>query len=233
MHSDKEPAGVLRVGQRVEVGVATEEGELDWYPSRLEDVDAESGRYTVAWPLTRHRQLVVIKPGQALRLAVPTPNDALYSTPAAVVQTNHQDGPPIVVVVAEGGWDRMQRRTAVRLAVAIRPKRVARLKDGEHGPEGQLLRSAIANISATGVQLRSLDPCSVDEELATCFLLPSDERELNVQLVVRRTRQVQQVPHSVWELGCQFRDLPEALEDHIVQYIFAQQRALARAQRAR
>src|SRR5919202_4197805 len=98
---DKQPAGGLRVGQRVEVGVPTEDGALDWYPSRLEDADPARGRYTLAWPLTRHRQLVVIKPGQAIKLAVPTPNDALYSTATEVAQTIQADGPPTIVVVAD------------------------------------------------------------------------------------------------------------------------------------
>jgi c-di-GMP-binding flagellar brake protein YcgR len=150
-----------------------------------------------------------------------------------VVQTVQADGPATIVVVADGAWDRVQRRTAVRLPVAIRPRRVARLKDGPHGKEGDALRSAIANISATGLQLRSLDPSSMGEAFEASFALPGEERELNVQVVVRRIRQIQQVPHAVWELGCQFQNLREALEDHIVQYIFAQQRAQARVQRAR
>jgi hypothetical protein len=56
--------------------------------------------------------------------------------------------------------------------------------------------------------------------------------ELEVKLQVRRVERSDHGSLPIWDAGCAFVDLPARTADQIVQFIFAQQRALARARRS-
>jgi c-di-GMP-binding flagellar brake protein YcgR len=212
----------LTVGQRLEIGVCSRDG-VRWLASRLEDRDAAGQRLTVAWP-TEQAQLVLLRPGETIELAA-SAKDALYSAQVRIEKAHHA-AVPLLVVQVVGPWQRSQRREAVRVPVSIRPDVAQRvLPDGRQAP----IRAGIANISATGVQLRSQDELHLHDRLALAFAL--GEADLAVQAQVRRLVVHESGSVRVWEAGCQFVDIPPTLSEQIVQFIFTQQRALARLQR--
>jgi c-di-GMP-binding flagellar brake protein YcgR len=90
------------------------------------------------------------------------------------------------------------------------------------------LRLGVTNISATGVQVRSQDELTPGDRLQLAFELMGIDEEIVAQAQVRRVQRHERV----WDAGCVFDGLPDRLESRIVQFIFAQQRAIARKGRA-
>src|SRR5438105_10870474 len=110
------------VGQRVEVRFGSE-----WLVTRLEDFAAD--RLVLAWPTDRERRLLPLRVGDVVQIAVTT-DDALYSAPVRVEQTR-RDGVPLLTLTVVEEWERSQRRSAVRVRVAIRPRVCVRVGDPE------------------------------------------------------------------------------------------------------
>jgi c-di-GMP-binding flagellar brake protein YcgR len=218
------PIHGLQVGQRIEIGVG--EDDLEWLASRIEDHD-EAGQYlTIAWPTDHERRRIPLKPGDHLQLAASTPQDALYSTAAAVHEITREPV-PFVVLQVTGTWQRSQRRSAVRVSVAVRPRIASRLAGNTQKP----LRLGVTNISAGGVQVRSQDELRLGDRLLLAFELMGMDQEIEVEACVRRVYRNERGASSVWDAGCEFEGMSGRLVERIVQYIFAQQRALARARR--
>jgi c-di-GMP-binding flagellar brake protein YcgR len=215
----------LAVGQRLEIGIGASEADLAWYASRLEDLADE--RLSVAWPIDRERRLVPVQTGQHIQVAT-TAQDALYSVRASVEATQRQPL-PLLVVRFDGVWRRAQRRGNVRASVAIKPRLALRLLEGDRQ---QPLRLGVTNISAGGAQVRSQDELHHGDRLLLAFELMGVPGELELELRVRRVERQDRGSLAIWEAGCAFIDLPARTADQIVQFIFAQQRALARARRS-
>jgi c-di-GMP-binding flagellar brake protein YcgR len=221
----------LAIGQRLEIGYAPaaeadQPHEMDWLPSRLEDLDACGEQLTVAWPTDHDRRLIPVNPGDVLRVAVSTPRDAMYAA-RAVVEIASKNGVPLLSLKLDGPWQRTQRRNAVRVSVAVRPRIAARLVGNTEKP----LRLGVTNISAGGVQLRSQDELRLGERLHLAFELMGMDQEIEVQACVRRVYRHERGASSVWDAGCEFEGMSGRLVERIVQFIFAQQRALARVRR--
>ena len=64
------------------------------------------------------------------------------------------------------------------------------------------------------------------------FALSAEEKALAEALSQNLARVCSTARIRVWEAGCQFVNIEPALSERIVQYIFAQQRALARMHRS-
>jgi c-di-GMP-binding flagellar brake protein YcgR len=191
--------------------------------SRLEGADAAWRRLVIAWPTDRERRLLPAKVGDTIELAG-SMQDALYSVKVRILRCD-QASVPLLAVEIVGDWQRSQRREAVRIPVAIRPRIANRIL----GDVAEPLRAGITNISAAGLQLRSQDQLKVGDELELVFALPDSSRELDVQARVRRV----QPQEKLWVAGCQLERVPDKTVQHIVQFIFAQQRAeLARLRKA-
>ena len=110
-----------------------------------------------------------------------------------------------------------------RVSVAITPRLAEKVTPAARKP---LPRTAISNISATGIQVQSREELGVGDRIAVAFRLTSGGPELNLQAEVRR---IETLDHGrVWQAGCQFVDIQPAQSEQIIQFIFAQQRALAR-----
>jgi c-di-GMP-binding flagellar brake protein YcgR len=207
------PSDALTVGARLELRV-----DEDWLPTRLEDQSAE-GQLTVAWPTDHERYLARVKPGQTVEVMVAARQDALYSARATVDATD-AGSVPMLKLTPRGDWERLQRRSAVRASVAVRP----RIAQSVYGEARRPLRLGVTNISATGVQVRSQDELRRRDLLELAFELDGEiEARARVRRVYRNER--------VWSAGCEFVDMSEKLARRIVQFIFAQQRALLRARR--
>jgi c-di-GMP-binding flagellar brake protein YcgR len=231
---DARGAGGLSIGQRLEVGYDPSAAHgpsgaaTEWFPSRLEDQAEDSSWLTVAWPTDAQRRLLLLEPGDAVEVAASTPQDALYAAEAIIELTVRQPV-PLLTLKIRGAWRRSQRRNAVRVGVAIRP----RVADKLMGPAHKALRLGVTDISASGVQVRSQDELRVGDLVDLAFELSGIDEEVSVKARVRRVYRHDRgtAIAAVWDAGCQFEGLPDRLGQRIVQYIFAQQRAVARARR--
>jgi c-di-GMP-binding flagellar brake protein YcgR len=204
------------VGQRLEL-----RSDSTWVPSRLEDIAGD--QLTVAWPTDRERRLVPLKPGDTLELTG-SAQDALYSATVRIVRTS-RDGVPTLHLHVAGPWQRSQRREAVRLPVAIRPRQAFLQKDDAEKP----LHVGITNMSASGVQLRSQEELKHGDLLELTFSLMDVPDELCVSARVKRVIQQERI----WIAGCQLENASDKTARQITQFIFAQQRAeMARLRKA-
>jgi c-di-GMP-binding flagellar brake protein YcgR len=210
----------LNVGQRVELA----HGGV-WIASRLEDHDDSGTRLVIAWPTDRARRLIPFKRGDTVTLAA-SRQDALYSA-AMRVEKTESDGLPVLTLRVTGEWQRSQRRNAVRVRVAIRPRSAVRLD----GAKQHKLRAGIVDLSANGAQVRSQDELKAGDLLELAFSVLGIDEEIEVQATVRRVQQVDRGGVHIWVTGCEFKGLSPRLSQKLVQFIFAQQRTIARARR--
>ena len=216
----------LRVGQRVEIGLGDQDA-LTWLVTRLEDHDALGSQLTVAWPTDCNRELAAVVLGQRVDLAASTPDDALYSAHAHIEGT-HTQPVPLLELRVVGPWRRLQRRSEVRASVAIFPRQATKLT--ADGPKP--IRLGITNLSAAGLQVRSRDELRIAEHIELTFGLADLPGELQLMAEVRRVERQERDGVQVWEAGCQFTRISDRDQQRIVQFIFAQQRALARQRKA-
>jgi c-di-GMP-binding flagellar brake protein YcgR len=223
----------LSIGQHIEIGyvrsggAATHQQQLDWLPTRVEDLDEVGGRLTVAWPTDRERRLIVVTTGGALSVSASTPSDAMYSAQVVVEQVS-KSGVPLLLLKLDGAWQRIQRRSAVRMDVVVRPRASARIVDEVR----KQLRLELSNISAGGVQVRSQDELHHGDLVELDFELTGMVGELHVQVRVRRVDRQERATSVIWQAGCEFEGVQRRDIDRIVQFIFAQQRAVARVRRS-
>jgi c-di-GMP-binding flagellar brake protein YcgR len=154
----------------------------------------------------------------------------LYCT-RVLVEHTATESVPLLRVRVVGAWARSQRREAVRIPVAIRPRIAAKLTGNARKP----LRLGVINLSAGGVQVRSQDELRVGDRLALALPLMGFEEELEVEARVKRVAQHTRdgVTSKLWDAGCEFEGLAHRTSERIVQFIFAEQRAQARLRRAR
>jgi c-di-GMP-binding flagellar brake protein YcgR len=205
----------LAIGQRLEIGVRDH-----WWPTRLEDRTADD-QVTVAWPLSSLRRPLYLEVGEAVELGTVVHDDGAYAATGQVVALE-KGNVPLVTVRLVGEWQRSQRRNAVRVPVAIRP-RIAEVVYSDMAR--RTVRLGVTDISATGVHLRSKDEIHAGDLLHLAFEL--DQVEVNVQARVRRV----ECNERVWDAGCSFEGISESEAQRIVRFIFAQQRALLRVKR--
>jgi c-di-GMP-binding flagellar brake protein YcgR len=222
----------LSIGQRVEIGFprklvmsraemaqGVDRDALDWVSSRIEDIGEVASTFTVAWPTDTARKLVPFQSGDELTVASCSRDDATYSATASVVSMTTEPIPLLTLSVA-GTWQRSQRRSAFRMSVAIRPRVATKLYGEAYRP----IRLGITNLSATGMQVRSQDELRPGDLLDIAFELMGVEGEIEVQARVRRVHRLERV----WDAGCELEAVPDRLARRIVQFVFAQQRAVAR-----
>jgi c-di-GMP-binding flagellar brake protein YcgR len=224
LQSETRATRAFTLGQRLEIGYGDE--PVHWLASRLEDHD-DADRLTIAWPTDAERRLVAVKVGGTIELAASTPQDALYSAAVTVVETVREPV-PLLTVKLIGPWRRIQRRDAVRASVAIKP-RIACSVDGE---VRKPLHLGIIDISCAGLRVRSQEQLRPDDVLELAFELMGVDEELDVLARVARVRRHELGTHTVWDAGCEFKGLSDRISQRIVQFIFAQQRALARTRKA-
>jgi c-di-GMP-binding flagellar brake protein YcgR len=203
---------MLSIGQRLEISI-----RKHWWATRLEDWDGQK-LLTVAWPVSTLRNLLLLELGQTVELAVVVPGDGIYVADCQIDELVH-GAVPMVKLRVQGEWQRSQRRNAVRVRVAVRP-RVADVIYGEKARRP--VRLGVVDVSATGVHVRSQDELRAGDLLDLAFDL---DGEVHVKARVRRIERNERV----WDAGCAFEDVSEAETQRIVRFIFAQQRAVLRA----
>jgi len=213
------PSEALAIGHHIEIGLTGERAA--WCPSRVEDYDGHAV-LTLAWPTDVERRQVRLDTDQRLEVATYA-RDAMYVA-SVVVERLSSGLVPLVTVRVTGAWERSQRRNAVRTRVAIRP----RVADCVQAGTRRRLRLGLTNISATGVQVRSSDELRRGDLLDLAFELMGVDGEIQLQARVCRVQRNERV----WDAGCEFEGVSERLATRIVQFIFAEQRAQARAKLA-
>ena len=205
----------------IDLGVVGETG-VHTLRTQVQRVDGAARQLVVAWP-TEHLRLFPLKPGQLVLIEVSKPMDALYTLEALVASASTEE-PPTLVLRAEGEWNRVQRRQAIRHLVDMRPSRALRLR--EHA-EPTPFSALLSDLSAGGLRLSTSAQLDVGDQLELAFITPSGGAELRLRVRVLRA-----VPprtgRGVWEYGCEFVEPSLAEREQIVQFILAQQGAIAR-----
>jgi c-di-GMP-binding flagellar brake protein YcgR len=208
--------------QRLDLRVVSNDG-VHLLRTQLEQLDAGSERLVVIWP-TEQMRLFPLRPGQTVIVELSRPGDALYSR-EMLIQSATTEEPPRLVLRPVADWQRVQRREAVRHPVDIRPSQAHRiLPDGEHQP----FSAVIADLSTGGMRVVTSTELEMFDQLELRFGTPSGGAELRLQVTVLRVAPPRSVGHDAWEIGCQFVE-PSAVErEQIVQFILAQQAAMAK-----
>jgi c-di-GMP-binding flagellar brake protein YcgR len=213
----------LRPRQRLDLRVVSDDG-VHALRTQLERVDPPTGRLIVDWP-TEHLRLFPLRPGQLVVVEHSHPGDALY-TRETLLESASTEEPPRLVLRPIGHWQRVQRRQALRHPVEMRPSRVALVRPGT---EPRSFKAVISDLSAGGMRLAATTPLEMGDELELSFGTPSGGAELRLRVTVVRVADPHATDHQVWDIGCQFVEPSPVEREQIVQFILAQQGAIARA----
>ncbi len=220
----KESAGApeLTPRQRLDLRIVSVDG-VHALRTQLEQLDAATGRLVVIWP-TEQMRLFALRPGQAVVVELSRPGDALY-TRETLIESATTEEPPQLVLRPVGEWQRAQRRDAVRHPVDIRPSHAQRvLPRGER----QLFSAVIGDLSAGGMRMATTTELEIGDQLELAFGTPSGGAELRLRVTVVRVAPPRNIAHDAWDVGCQFVETSPGEREQIVQFILAQQAAIAR-----
>ena len=211
-----EPAGApeLAPRQQLDLRIASDDG-VHSLRTHVEYFDRASGRLRVGWPTERLR-LFPLMPGQLVMVEVARPGDALYSI-ETLIESATTEEPPSLILRPDGPWQRVQRRRAVRHPVDMRPTSALQLRGTSFEPVA--FSAIISDLSAGGLRLQ------VGDQLELAFGTPSGGAELRLRLTVVRAAR----GRDGWDIGCQFVEPSATEREQIVQFILAQQGAVARS----
>ena len=217
-----EPAGApeLAPRQQLDLRIASDDG-VHSLRTHVEYFDRASGRLRVGWPTDRLR-LFPLMPGQLVMVEVARPGDALYSI-ETLIESATTEEPPSLILRPDGPWQRVQRRRAVRHPVDMRPTSALQLRGTSREPVA--FSAIISDLSAGGLRLATVTELQVGDQLELAFGTPSGGAELRLRLTVVRTAR----GHDGWDVGCQFVEPSATEREQIVQFILAQQGAVARS----
>jgi len=219
----REPAGApeLTPHQRLDLRVVSDDG-VHALRTQLEQVDTATSRLVVIWP-TEQLRLFPLRPGQAVVVELSRPGDALYRL-ETLVESATTEEPPRLVLRPVDEWQRVQRRDAVRHPVDIRPSHAHRVTaSGERKP----CSAVIVDLSTVGMRMATTTELNMFDQVEMVFGTPSGGAELRLRVTVVRVAPPRSAADA-WEIGCQFVE-PSAVErEQIVQFILAQQAAVAK-----
>ena len=218
-----EPAGApeLTPHQRLDLRVVSDDG-VHALRTQLEQVDTATSRLVVIWP-TEQLRLFPLRPGQAVVVELSRPGDALYRL-ETLVESATTEEPPRLVLRPVDEWQRVQRRDAVRHPVDIRPSQAQRVTAGG---ERQPFSAVIVDLSTGGMRMATTTELDMFDQVEMVFGTPSGGAELRLRVTVVRVAPPRSAADA-WEIGCQFIE-PSAVErEQIVQFILAQQAAVAK-----
>ncbi len=218
-----EPAGApeLTPHQRLDLRVVSDDG-VHALRTQLEQVDTATSRLVVIWP-TEQLRLFPLRPGQAVVVELSRPGDALYRL-ETLVESATTEEPPRLVLRPVDEWQRVQRRDAVRHPVDIRPSQAQRVTAGG---ERQPFSAVIVDLSTGGMRMATTTELDMFDQVEMVFGTPSGGAELRLRVTVVRVAPPRSAADA-WEIGCQFVE-PSAVErEQIVQFILAQQAAVAK-----
>lgn len=199
-----------------------------WIWCDLQHDDLEGSKLIVRGP-AEHREVLAGIVGAVVTVAADQPHDAPYVASARVEHVTDALRPRLELRLTSP-WQRNQRRQAVRLDVAIKPREVLRLT--QHGTE-PLLDLTIVDISALGVLLQGKYPLSRGDQLQIAFTLSEQPDEFNLRAEVVRVGAHFEDARRFWRSGCRFVDISASVSDAIFRFIFDQQRMTVRGRQRR
>lgn len=206
----------LQIGQRIQLKSATSEDE--WYPSRVEDLTEAT--VVVGAPL-KGGAVVLFPVGGALDCQY-AKDDAFYSFHTTVLERRRHPL-PVLVLRRPDAVRRLQRRQMYRLPVVLPV--VYKPVGSEEAHKGNTV-----DLSGGGLCLASDQRLERGTELELSFSMP-DGCEITGRgrvVLVNEGRDGQGPPRYLH--GVAFQELPEAVQERIVSFIFAEQRERRRRQ---
>jgi c-di-GMP-binding flagellar brake protein YcgR len=170
----------LAVGQAVELGLATADGDRRFRCS-VQAHEPTTDRIVVSWPQDGPR-LLPVRPGQRLTIELSRAGDAFY-TRDTLLDSASTEEPPELALLPTGPWRRYQRRQSSRRSVELRPARAARLLEDGGSMSAQV---SVADLSAGGMRVQSNLELSVGDQLELAFAFPGGGAELWLRVLVVR-----------------------------------------------
>jgi c-di-GMP-binding flagellar brake protein YcgR len=207
--------------QRLDLRIVSTDG-VHALRTQLEQVETATGRLVVIWP-TEQLRLFRLRPGQAVVVELSRPGDALYRL-ETLVESATTEEPPRLVLRPVDDWQRVQRRDAVRHPVDIRPNQAVRILAGG---DRQPFSTVIVDLSTGGMRMATTTELEMFDQLEMLFGTPSGGAELRLRMTVVRVAPPRSVDDG-WEIGCQFVEPSAGEREQIVEFILAQQAAVAK-----
>jgi c-di-GMP-binding flagellar brake protein YcgR len=207
--------------QRLDLRIVSTDG-VHALRTQLEQVETATGRLVVIWP-TEQLRLFRLRPGQAVVVELSRPGDALYRL-ETLVESATTEEPPRLVLRPVDDWQRVQRRDAVRHPVDIRPNQAVRILAGG---DRQPFSAVIVDLSTGGMRMATTTELEMFDQLEMLFGTPSGGAELRLRMTVVRVAPPRSVDDG-WEIGCQFVEPSAGEREQIVEFILAQQAAVAK-----
>jgi PilZ domain len=195
-------------GQHVMLRVDEPDGAR-WFPTRVMDRDDETV-WVGAPPHPPGGALIV---GDEITLRTWRATDALYAARAEIVAVESGAQACVGVYVFEG--TRIQRREYFRVpcwsvlnaATVITP-------DGDE----RHVRLLLADLSASGLGLRSAEPLALGSEVRTDLSLPDSGDVVPVRASIVRAEDSKERAEYAWECGAMFTDVAVAVRERIIRY---------------
>jgi c-di-GMP-binding flagellar brake protein YcgR len=206
---------LFKVGSAIAIEVVQKAGEIQTFPSRVEDILPD--QLVVGMPM-RMGMFVVLPAGMPVKVSV-TREDATYLLPARV-RGYRADPVRLLELLATGPVERRQQRHYVRLDVSMTPRRATVLSDNRTETP---FACTIVNISAGGIRLRTLTLLEVDQRLRLNIDLSTAAGLFAMTARVLRVVAHQTERGTYYEAGCRFLDLSVRDRDAITKFILQTQ----------
>ncbi len=200
----------LEIGQRIQIKVAY--SEADWFPTHIEDLTETE--IVIGTPI-KAGELVSIATGTMLDCQFPR-DDAFYAFQAEVLQRRSQPLPVLVLRRPES-VQRFQRRRLFRLPIVLPASYTV------PGRESKPQKGNTLDISGGGLCLVAPERLELGTETDVRVSFPDGSVVRAYGRVVKVSQVAGEGP-TRYAHGLEFRDLPAAVEERIVSFIFAEQR---------
>jgi c-di-GMP-binding flagellar brake protein YcgR len=196
-------------GQQVMLRMDEPEGAR-WFPTRV--VDREEETVWVGAP--PHDPTGALAVGEEISFRTWRATDALYAVRAEIVAVERGAQACVGVYPFEG--QRIQRREYFRVPIWDVLKGAAVVT-----PEGEELHPGLllADLSASGLGLRSTKPLALGSEVCLALTLPDTDGTVPVRgTVVRAEEEAHDGADYPYECGAMFTDVATAVRERIIRY---------------
>lgn len=178
-------------------------------------------RFVYLQPPEEQGERVEVEPGTEVRLIV-SGFGAMFAHTATVHHLEEEARPPRLALVKGGPPERMESRSALRLATQLKTQVEVLAADGAVQVTKQ---GEIVDLSAGGGRIKMGEPIPNGTNLHIRFALPGTSEVIDTP--ARVARLFPQTRRDVAELGLQFLAADTSVGDTIVKWILDQQRRRA------
>lgn len=207
--------GFIDIEPGARVSVVPSDGSVETYEAVVRSVTEAGVALTGA---RRGSEFLEVEPGEDLSLFIHVGRRPYRF--AAMVASREESAASGFTIEAVSSAEQAQRRQFFRLQTRLEPSYACRVDDEEG--ELPLREPLILDISGGGVRLRTLSPVRAGGRVRLAFALDDDPLEIEVE-----AEALSVVPpkptRRYFHVHCRFVDVPRAVVERIVRFVFRQQ----------